>query len=108
MVVDETTGLPVLDNRENILRNGDIQGIDKLDPTSENGKFIVVNTIIKWWQVVSDDETFIDEIRNYHGSKFYDYINEEFFKEYDAVIGMKNPDGYSLPFELYPYQKVLA
>ncbi len=108
LVVDETTGLPVLDNRENILRNGDIQGIDKLDPTSENGKFIVVNTIIKWWQVVSDDETFIDEIRNYHGSKFYDYIKEEFFKEYDAVIGMKNPDGYSLPFELYPYQKVLA
>ena len=108
MVVDETTGLPVLDSRENVLRNGDIQGIDKLDPTSENGKFIVVNTIKKWWQVVSDDETFVDEIRNYHGSKFYDYIKEEFFKEYDAVMGMKNPEGYSLPFDLYPYQKILA
>jgi superfamily II DNA or RNA helicase len=108
MVVDETTGLPVLDSRENVLRNGDIQGIDKLDPTSENGKFIVVNTIKKWWQVVSDDETFVDEIRNYHGSKFYDYIKEEFFKEYNAVMGMKNPEGYSLPFDLYPYQKILA
>ena len=108
MVVDETTGLPVLDSRENVLRNGDIQGIDKLDPTSENGKFIVVNTIKKWWQVVSDDKTFVDEIRNYHGSKFYDYIKEEFFKEYDAVMGMKNPEGYSLPFDLYPYQKILA
>lgn len=108
LVVDETTGLPVLDNHENVLRNGDIQGLDRLDPTSENGKYIVVNTIDRWWQVISDDETFIDVIRGYHGSKFYDYLKEEFFKEYDAVISMKNPEGYTLPFELYPYQKILA
>lgn len=108
MVIDDETGLPVLPTRENILRNGDVKGLDLVEPTSENGRAIVENTIQTWFQTVSKNPEFVEDIRNYHGSKFYDYIKELFFEIYDAVTTMNNPAGYSLNYELYPYQKLLA
>ena len=107
-VTDEETGLPIIKSRSETLMDGDIPGIDELDYSEENGRFIVEKTIQKWWCAVSDDIDVVDKIREYRGSKFYDYIKSEFFKEYDSVMAMKNPKGYSLSFELYPYQKLLA
>ena len=107
MVLDDETGLPLLE-RQDILRNGDINGLDRVDPTSENGRAIVENTLQTWFQTISKKPEFVEEIRNYHGSKFYDYIKELFFESYNAVTTMKNPAGYSLNYELYPYQKLLA
>lgn len=109
LIIDNETGLPIIDNHENIIRNADVPGLDdNVEPTSENGRGIVENTLNTWMREVSSKPEFVEEIRNYHGSKFFDYIKELFFVKYNAATTMANPEGYSLPYQLHPYQKLLA